>query len=473
MVKDLFSIFAPQIIIVLAIFCQTIMSLIKSPRLVFKFKNINIQTSNSISILALILSLISVFFLWGGDASFNTSIVISPFIKICSALIFISGIATLFMDANLLSENRQSCYKFHILLLTGILGAVCAICANDFLTLFVALEVLSFSLYFLISFSKGYLSKEASFKYLLTNSVSMAFFLFGVSYLLGLSSSVNFDDILSYLTSPTNIVLYSLSALFIFVGLVMKLAIFPFANWIIDVYAGTETSVLAFLSSIPKIVVICVLFRLLSGVLSYSLELTVCILILATFTAFWANIYAVKENNIKKILACSSAANASYMLIVLPLVSAVGDAAVLFYLISYTIMNLGVWAYLNMLEAKLKSWALDDFKRVNNLFKSGLYIVLLFGLAGLPVSIGFVAKVYLLYALISAGLLYLPVLLILFVLFVISLYYYIRVARAILNGVIDTNSRGSSLVLYLTTGLTLILGLLPWRIISECVKIFS
>ena len=116
MVKDLFSIFAPQIIIVLAIFCQTIMSLIKSPRLVFKFKNINIQTSNLISILALILSLISVFFLWGGDASFNTSIVISPFIKICSALIFISGIATLFMDANLLSENRQSCYKFHILL---------------------------------------------------------------------------------------------------------------------------------------------------------------------------------------------------------------------------------------------------------------------------------------------------------------------------------------------------------------------
>ena len=473
MVNDLFSVLTPHIIICLSIFLQALMGLIKSPRLVFKYKNINIITSNLISIIAFVLTIISIAFLWKGELSFTQGIVVNPVAKTSSFLILFSAIITVLMNGNLLNENRQSCYKYHILLLTAVLGALISVCANDFLTLFVALETMSFSLYFLIAFSRGYSSKEASFKYLITNSVSMALFLFGVSYLLGLSSSLNFDEIYQVLSGSTGGIFYSLATLFIFFGLVMKLAIFPFANWIIDVYAGMETSVLAFISSIPKVVIVCVLLNFLAGIFSFSLELNIVILLMAVITALWANIFAIKENNVKKILACSSAANASYMLIVMPLVPTSAYSAVIFYLSAYIVMNLGVWAYLNLLEPKLKNWKVDSLVRPNNIFLVSGFIVLMLGLAGLPISIGFVSKIYLLYSFLSSGIYYLPIIFVMLGLFTMALYYYIRLLRTVTNDYIDVKGGTTSFVVYLAGLITFILGILPFGLISECINLFN
>ena len=473
MVKENLSLLAPHLIIVLAIFVQTVMGLIKSPRLAFRYKSINILTSNTITLGAFFLATFLIFFLWGGLLTFPPALVVTPLVKVCSLLILFTSITTVLLNGNLLNENRQSCYKYHILLLTSVLGAMVSVCANDFLTLFVALETMSFGIYFLIAFSRGYESKEASLKYLITNSVSMAFFLFGVSYLMGLTSSINFEEITQLLLTPSNGILYSLAALFIFLGIVMKLAIFPFANWVVDVYAGVETSVLTYLSSVPKIAVVCILLRLLSGVFSFSLELTISILLIAIITAFWANVYAVKENNLKKILACSSSANAAYMLVAIPLIPVIGNSAVIFYLISYIIMNIGVWAYLNLLEHKIENWKLSSIKHSDNLLLVGIFVLLIIGLAGLPISIGFVSKIYLLYTILSSGILYLPILFVLLVLFAIALYYYIKILKTITNEVAAIKGKMAKLVLYLAGILTFVLGIIPFGLISYCVNVFN
>ena len=118
----------------------------------------------------------------------------------------------------------------------------------------------------------------------------------------------------------------------IVLGLISKLAVFPFANWIIDVYKGCETSVLAFLSTIPKLAIFGIVCRLLVFPLSNSLELTFVVAVISLMTALWANTYAIRENNVKVILACSAAANSSYVLLAASLVSVYNLSTVIFYL---------------------------------------------------------------------------------------------------------------------------------------------
>lgn len=474
MVEDLFTIFPPYGLIIIGILLQTIFGLIKSPRLVFKYKNVNIITSNIISILSVIGAAIGISLIPDFYLGFENSIKIQPFSKYLSYLVLFSGLTTILLNGYLLKENRQSCYKYHILLLTAILGGLLTLVANDFITLFVSLETLSFAIYFLIAFSRGYSSKEASFKYLITNSVSIAFLLFGVSYLLGITSSVNFDEITQILQTPSNTIIYTVSCLMIFAGLVMKLAIFPFANWIIDVYTGTDTSTLNLLSTIPKISIIGVLIHLLSSVMSFSFELTITILLLSILTAFWANIYAIKENNIKRILACSSSANACYLLIALPILTPINNAAIIFYLLCYILINSGIFSYLNLYEPEIKDFELSKIPKPKNYILTIAFAISVIGLAGLPISSGFVAKIYLLYAIISSGIMFLPILIVLLILFAIALYYYIKILKIILNPEIGQKpSKGASTVLASLGIITLILGVVPFYLITYCIKLFS
>ena len=474
MVTDLVKLLMPNICLFFAIIAQTVFGLLKSPKLAFRYKNVNIITSNIVSCIGILLSIIFQLQVPKDYLGFDNSILSSAVSNCLSVLVLFCGLATILLAGPLLRDNRQSCYKFHILLLTALIGALFTMCANDFLTLFVSLETLSFSLYFLIAFSRGYVSKEASFKYLLINAVSVMFFLFGVSYLLGITSSLNFSEISQILTGEHNSIIYTISGVMIVVGLVMKLAIFPFANWVLDVYTGSDTAILAFLSTVPKVAVLGVLFRLLGTVLSYSFELNVIILLLAILTAFWANIYAIKENNIKRLLACSTSANSAYMLIVLAIVSQFNSAAVLFYLVCYVVMNIGVFAYLNLLEPTTKNFLLEELPRVKNIGYVFAFLICLFGLAGLPITSGFVAKVYLLYALIESGLLLLPIAFLLLILFALALYYYIKIARSVAtNREVIVSSKGSSLILVISALVTFLLGVIPFSLIIYCVNVFA
>lgn len=389
-------------------------------------------------------------------------------------IILLCGFFVTLLTKNLTKTIRTNAYSFQALLLTAILGAMCVVSANDFLTLFISLELLSFPTYFLIASAKGYHSKEASFKYLITSAVSSGIFLFGVSYLYGITSSLNFSEIYEIVVQSQSSLLYVFSIIMIVLGLISKLAIFPFANWVVDVYKGCETSVLSFLSTIPKLALFGILCRLIVFPLGGSFELTFVVAFLSLFTALWANTYAIRERNVKVILACSSAANASYVLLAASLVSVYNLSTVIFYLICYVIMNISAFAFLNIAEMNKTGMCLDDYK---GLFKRNIglvaaYVLAIIGLAGFPITSGFVAKIYLFSAIAHSGLIFIPFLIALLILTVVAVYYYLKLIFPLFENV-ENNKKlnvmySQKVVLIITTIVTVLIGIYPEKLIELC-----
>ena len=336
--------------------------------------------------------------------------------------------------------------------------------------------MLSFSIYFLIAYKKGYLSKEASFKYLITNAFATTVYLFGVSYLYGITSSFNFSDINNYFMKQDPTFIYTFANIFIVTGLLFKLAILPFANWVLDVYEGAPISVGAFIATVPKISMIAIIARLMAFPASYSFELPFVLIILSVITAVWANVLAIRQKNILRILACSSSANASYMLFVLSLVSVSNLSTVLFYLVTYIFMNLGVFAMIVALENSGYTKKISDYKGLvySNPMMTLAFAVCIFGLAGFPITSGFIAKLYLFSAVVSSGIIFVPFLMILLVAITVGIYYYTNIIKIMfekatsVKEIAHSSTISQSIVLYICTTITLIVGICPSALVDLC-----
>ena len=292
----------------------------------------------------------------------------------------------------------------------------------------------------------------------------------------GITGSLNLTKIYEVVANQEPSIMYSISAIMIVLGLISKLAIFPFANWVIDVYKGTETSILAFLSTIPKLAVFGIICRLLVFPLSNSFELTFAVAIISLITALWANTYAIREKNVKVILACSASANSSYALLAASLVSVYNLSTVIFYLLCYVLMNISTFAFLNIYNDK-NSMNVEDFKGI--FYKShgltGAYAVSILALAGIPITSGFIAKIYLFTAIANSGLIFVPFLLALLLLTVVALYYYLKILLP-LFAECDKNTPvpilnvnfSQKFVLVVTTVVTMLIGIYPEKIIELC-----
>lgn len=470
MLNDIFNILLPQMALGVFILIQLVLSMILSPRF-YKF-------SRLISIIGISLSvvLLSTVQTEPQYFGFKNSIMSDSYTLLFDFIILLCGFFTALLSRSLIRSRKRNAYTFQAILLSAVFGAMNIVSANDFITLFVSIELLSFSTYFLIAASKGYYSKEAGFKYLLTSAIATGVFLFGVSYLYGITGSLNLSEIYEITATQETSLMYSIASILIAAGLLAKLAVFPFANWIIDVYKGCETSVLAFLSTIPKLAMFGILCRLLVFPLGSSFELTFVLVILSLVTALWANTYAIRENNVKVIFACSASANSSYVLLAASLVSVYNLSTVIFYLICYVLMNIAVFAFLNIYGDK-NSMDVNSFKGFfhKNHGLTGAYAFSIIGLAGIPITSGFVAKIYLFTAIANSGLIFVPFLLALLILTVVALYYYLKVLLP-LFGEYDKNTEvkllnpvfSQKFVLYLTAIAILVLGLYPERVIELC-----
>ena len=468
MINDLFNIFLPQISLSFFIIIQLLLGLFLSKEKFFLARPIS---AVGISLSIILLSTVQVEPQYFG---FRETIMSDSYTLLFHFVILLSGFFVVLLTKNITNTIKNSAFTFHALILTAILGAMTVVSSNDFLTLFISIELLSFPLYFLIASAKGYYSKEASFKYLITSALSTGVFLFGVSYLYGLTSSLNFGEIYEIIVEKETSIIYVFSIIMITLGLFSKLAIFPFANWIIDVFKGAETSILAFLSTIPKLAMFGILCRLLVFPLSSSFELTFIIAILALFTAFWANTYAIKEKNAKVILACSSAANMAYVMVAACLVSVYNLSTVIFYLICYVLMNIAVFAFLNIVESNSLGIYLEDFKGLfsRNKVMTVAYAISVIGIAGFPITSGFVAKIYLFSAIAHSGLIFIPFLMILLGLTVVALYYYLKLIQPIFEKVDKPNLLkavySQKFVLIITTAVTVLIGVYPEKLIELC-----
>ncbi|MBQ4114327.1 NADH-quinone oxidoreductase subunit N [bacterium] len=468
MINDFFNILIPQGFLGIFIIIQLLCSMLLSPK---RYKHARLISLVGISLSIFSLSTVQVEPQYFG---FRNALMSDNYTLLFHFIILLCGFFVVLISGNHVKSIRCQSFSFHALLLTAILGAMSIVSANDILTLFVSLELLSFPTYFIIASDRTYKSKEAAFKYLITGAVSSGIFLFGASYLYGLTGCINLTEIYEAISEQNPTFLYSMSCVLIVIGLIAKLAIFPFANWVIDVYKGCETSVLAYLSTIPKLALFAIICRLLVFPLSNSFELVFVIGILSLMTAFWANTLAIRSDDIKTILACSAAANASYIMLTAGLVSVYNLSTVIFYLIAYVLINISVFSFLNILESN------KIYLSVNNLTGLGLknfglaiaYIIAVIALAGFPVTSGFIAKIYLFSAIAHSGLIFIPFLIILLILTVVALFYYLKLIRPIFehtdNAIKLKYLFSQKFVLYVTAIVTVLIGVYPQKLIELC-----
>jgi NADH-quinone oxidoreductase subunit N len=338
---------------------------------------------------------------------------------------------TILMSADYLSRENMNHPEFYALLLFATAGMSMMAGSNELVMVFLGLEILSIATYVMAGFRRTDLkSNESALKYFLLGSFSSAFFLYGVALIFGATGSTNLMGIAQALrSSNVPLSLVELSAALMMIALCFKVAVAPFHIWTPDVYEGAPTPVTGFMSVGPKAAGFAVLFRVfMTAFPSIQGRWSSAIWLIAALTMVLGNVVAVVQPNIKRMLAYSSIAHAGYVAVALAAVSDRGVSAALFYLLSYSLMNLGAFAIVTMLsrrEDKLVN--LSDYAGLGAK-RPGLAAVLsvfLLSLAGVPGTAGFAGKFFIFRAALESRLVWLAIIGVATT--VVSFYYYLYV----------------------------------------------
>jgi NADH-quinone oxidoreductase subunit N len=330
------------------------------------------------------------------------------------------------------STNRG---EYYALLLFACSGMSLMAASGDLIMTFIGIEILSIATYVLAGFKRTDLKcNESSLKYFLLGSFATAFLLYGIALIYGSTGSTNYQiirDLAAFQGPPQITTLMGLGLLL--VGFGFKVALVPFHAWAPDVYEGAPTPVTAFMAVGPKAAGFAALVRVLVQALPAlgPSHWTVLLWIASILTMTLGNVVAIRQTNIKRMLAYSSIAHSGYILIGIVSNSGPGHAAVLFYLIAYTVMNLGAFTIiLSLSEAGDTKVGLDDYAGLGRRapFLAAMLSLFLLSLAGIPLTGGFIGKFYLFSAAIQKGYLGLAILGVLNS--VVSVAYYFRVIVA-------------------------------------------
>jgi NADH-quinone oxidoreductase subunit N len=329
-------------------------------------------------------------------------------------------------------ENLQH-GEYYALVLFATAGMAVMACAQELLTAFIGLEVSSISSYILAGFRRNApKSNESSLKYFLLGSFATAFFLYGAAMIYGATGTTHLEVLRARIPLPqTDGRLLALGCAMVLVGLLFKIAAAPFQFWTPDVYEGAPTPVTGMLASGPKLAAFAILLRVIySAFDSLSGTWFWAIWGSAVLTMFLGNLAAVVQTNVKRMLAYSSIAHAGYLLVAFAANDEVGVAALLFYIVVYALVTLGAFTLIAHLgetgERRLEILDLAGLGRSQPLAAACMSLYLL-SLMGLPITAGFMGKLYILKAALDARLTGLAVMLA--INSVISAYYYLRVVR--------------------------------------------
>src|SRR5438477_9476706 len=348
--------------------------------------------------------------------------------------------------------------------------------SNELVIVFLGLEILSIATYVLAGFRRTDLkSNESALKYFLVGSFSSAFFLYGVALIFGATGSTKLPAIAESLRSAEiQMSLVYLSAALMLIAMCFKVAVAPFHIWTPDVYEGAPTPVTGFMSVGPKAAGFAVLFRIfLTAFPSMEDRWASAIWLIAALTMVLGNVIAIVQPNIKRMLAYSSIAHAGYVAVAFASASDRGVSAALFYLLGYSLMNLGAFAAVTILgRSEDKRVHLTDYAGLGAK-RPGLAAILslfLLSLAGVPGTAGFAGKFFIFRAALESRLVWLTVIGVATT--VVSFYYYLYVIvqmymREPNEEFTNLNVPGSlKLALVISAVGTLYLGILPMRVLD-------
>ncbi len=421
--------------------------------------------------------------MWGYSfpALFNNMLAVDNFALFFKFLFLGIAFLVILASSDYVSKFARFRGEYYALVLLSTLGMMLMAATTELISIYIALELTSISLYVLVGFLKDPKSTEASLKYLLLGAVASAVLLFGMALVFGFTGQTQLGEIAQVLQAmPAQTILASpaliLGIVLLVAGFGFKIAAVPFHMWVPDVYEGAPTPITAYLSVASKAAGFAVILRVFYSAFGLpdwlSLNWGLIFAVLAAIGMTLGNVTALPQTNIKRMLGYSSIAQAGYLMVGLatlglaPAVGILGQSSVLFFLASYTVANLGAFIAIIAITNKLDSDLIQDFAGMGKrapVLALALSLCLI-SLIGMPPAAGFMAKFYIFSGAVQQGLLWLVIIAV--INSVVSAYYYLRVVKVMWFGEPASEEKVPSsgalrVALFLSCLGVLVLGVIP------------
>lgn len=404
-----------------------------------------------VSLVGLVVSAGFTIAMWGGtpQAIFNNMLAVDSF-ALFFKLLFL-GIAALVILASVSYVSKFAHFQgeYYALVLLSALGMMLMAATTELISIYIALELTSISLYVLVGLLKDPKSTEASLKYLLLGAIASAILLYGMALVFGVTGETQLGEIAQAIQAMS---LQNISAnpalilgiVLLVAGFGFKIAAVPFHMWVPDVYEGAPTPITAYLSVASKAAGFAIILRVFYSAFGspewLSQNWGLIFAVLAAISMTLGNVVALPQTNIKRMLGYSSIAQAGYLMVglatmgVAPAADVLGQSAVLFFLVGYAVANLGAFIAIIAISNKIDSDLIQDYSGMGKrapLLALALTLSLI-SLIGMPPAVGFMAKFYIFSGAVQNGLLWLVIIAV--INSVISAYYYLRVVKVMWFG---------------------------------------
>ncbi len=408
---------------------------------------------------------------YGDISSFNDSMRSDRFGLFFKFLFCISAALTILISVKYIALEGMNWGEYYFLLLFAVSGMMVLASATDLVTIYLGMEFMALSVYILVGFLRHDVnSNEAALKYFLLGAFSSGIILYGMVLLYGVTGTTNLYKIAGFLAANDNLgnPVMIASVILLISGFAFKIAAVPFHMWAPDAYQGAPTSITAFMAVGPKAAAFAAILRVFTIALpTMKPHWTAIFWGIAVISMIVGNIVAVTQTNVKRMLAYSSIGHAGYILMGVIAGTKHGMASVILYLLVYIFMSIGVFAVIILLrKTGIKGNEIRDFRGFARRYPSlGLcMLIFLISLIGLPPTAGFIGKLYLFSAAVEAQYYYLAIIGVL--MSVVSLFYYIGIAKAMY---IDEEIEGQELVssgtlafvVYFCAAATILIGIFP------------
>lgn len=369
--------------------------------------------------------------------------IIDPFSNYFKLAFLVAALLTVFCSFDYIEKMGFNQGEYYALLVFATLGMMLLASSGELISLYLGLELMTITFCILAGFHlRDPKSGEAGVKYILLGAMSSAILLYGLSLVYGATGTVVIAEIGQVAAASGSTPALTLGMIFLLAGFAFKIAAVPFHMWSPDVYEGAPTPVTAYLSVASKAAAFAALIRVFFGALAELHSIWVQLFIaLAVLTIILGNLVAIPQSNIKRLMAYSSISQAGYLLLGIVSYSVLGIGAVMYYCLIYVFGNMCVFMAVTAFYNNAGSDEIRDYtglSRRSPLLAAAILFAML-SLAGIPPMAGFVAKLYLFMSVISQGYIWLALIAVL--MSMVSVYYYLMVAKSMYLGAVPEGSK--------------------------------
>ncbi|MGX9965388.1 NADH-quinone oxidoreductase subunit NuoN [Roseomonas sp. F4] len=409
----------------------------------------------------------------GEGTAFLGQYVSDAFSRFAKVLILLGAALGVVLSLDYNEKAGIGRFEYAVLMLFATLGMLVMVSANDLMSLYIGLELLSLSLYVIAAFDRDNpRSAEAGLKYFVLGALASGLLLYGSSLVYGFAGSTNFDQLADALSGGTVGLGVVVGLVFVLAGLCFKISAVPFHMWTPDVYEGAPTPVTAFFATAPKVAAIALLMRVLAGPFGdLAAQWSQVIWVASVGSMLLGAFAAIGQRNIKRLMAYSSIGHVGYALMGLAVASDVGLRGVLVYMAIYMVTSVGTFAVL--VAMRRKGRALEQVEDLAGLGRTDPAMamwmaVFMFSMAGIPPLAGFFGKLYVFLAAVQGG--YWVLAAVGIGTSVVATYYYLRIVKVMYfdagDEALDARPAGLTVVMTATGILTVLFFLFPAPIIA-------